>query len=155
MGFNSCRAGSVAAVYDCRIGRPPGAHRDAATATAQQRARGEHSRLGCERHWRRNLIDQQTTPCACKAPIRGHTRFYSAVAPLRARAALACSSCWTANFSILLLPTVGVGGSFRIAVEGGDGICNRCRCQSLHMAIHKQHIAIRPMTIGGVVIASP
>ena len=30
--------GSVAAVYDCRIGGPSGAHRDAATATARQRA---------------------------------------------------------------------------------------------------------------------
>ncbi|MCX6961713.1 MAG: hypothetical protein NTZ08_04605 [Verrucomicrobia bacterium] len=29
----------VAAVYDCRIGAPHGTHRDAATATARQRAR--------------------------------------------------------------------------------------------------------------------
>ncbi len=31
--------GFVAAVYDCRIGAPPGAHRDIATATARLRSR--------------------------------------------------------------------------------------------------------------------
>jgi hypothetical protein len=31
--------GFVAAVYDCRIGAPHATHRDAATATARQRAR--------------------------------------------------------------------------------------------------------------------
>jgi hypothetical protein len=69
--------GFVAAVYDCRMS-PPGAHRDAATAIARQRARA--SRVGTPR--------RRGPTCAARPPLHlQQRRCFSPRAALRAGSA--------------------------------------------------------------------